>query len=107
MPAFEIAPAGLDNAISLLLGLVFDRLPVSALSLKQMYRCGSLQDDAGVSIASECGVLLPGIHAQLGTGASCTGIASRQWPETTIHLNAGSAYDREHSWNRTLGGIIE
>ena len=79
----------------------------AALSLKQVHRRGSLQDGTGVSIASECGVLLPGIHAESGTGAGCTGIVSQRWPAATIHLNAGLAFDREHNWNRTFGGIIE
>ena len=78
-----------------------------ALSLKQVHRQGSLQDGSGVSVASECGVLLPGIHAESGTGARCTGIVSQRWPEATIHLNAGLAFDREHNWNRIFGGILE
>ena len=79
----------------------------TALSLKQLHRIGSLQDGTGVSIASECGVLLPEIHGASRTGASCFGIVSQRWPAASVHLNAGLALDREHNWNRTLGGIVE
>ncbi len=51
--------------------------------------------------------LLPGIHAETGTGANCFGIVSRRWPEATIHLNLGLAFDQGHSWSRTIGGIFE
>lgn len=79
----------------------------TALFLKQLHRRGSLQDGSGISIASECGVLLPEIHGESGTGASCVGIVSQRWPATTVHLNVGFALDREHNWNRTLGAIME
>jgi len=79
----------------------------TALSLKQVHRRGSLQDGTGISIASECGVLLPEIHGDSHTGASCLGIASRRWPMATVHLNVGLALDREHNWERTFGGIVE
>jgi hypothetical protein len=79
----------------------------TALSLKQLHRRGSLQDGAGVSVASECGVLLPEVHGDSHTGASCLGVASQRWSMATVHLNIGLALDREHNWERTFGGIVE
>lgn len=78
-----------------------------ALSLKQVHRHGSLQDGTGISIASECGILLPTIHGESGTGASCAGIVSQRWPMATVHLNAALSFNRQHNWTRFLGGIIE
>src|SRR6266567_558952 len=79
----------------------------TALSLKQVHRRGSLQDATGVSIASECGVLLPELHGQSGTGVSCALIGSQRWTAATIHLNGSLTLNREHHWNRFLGTIIE
>ncbi len=79
----------------------------TAISLKQLHRSGNLQDGTGPSIASECGVLLPTIHGESGTGASCAGIVSQRWPMATIHLNTALVLDRQHHWNRILGGIVE
>ena len=47
--------------------------------LKGVSRPGSLQDQPGPSIATEFGVLLPGINAESGFGASIAGIVSQQW----------------------------
>ncbi|AYH43248.1 hypothetical protein [Azoarcus sp. DN11] len=79
----------------------------TALSLKQVHRRGSLQDGTGPSIASECSVLLPTIHGQSGTGASCAGIVSQRWPMATVHVNAALLLDRKHDWSRFLGAIVE
>jgi hypothetical protein len=79
----------------------------TALSLKQVHRRGSLQDGIGPSIASECGMLLPTIHAESGTGASCALIGSQRWTAGTIHLNGALAFNREHRWNRFFGAIFE
>jgi hypothetical protein len=79
----------------------------AALSLKQVHRRGGLQESTGPSIASECGVLLPGIHAESGTGAICAGILSQRWMWATVHVNAGLEFTREHDWGRQLGVILE
>lgn len=79
----------------------------TALSLKQVHRRGSLQDATGVSVASECGVLLPTLHAESGTGASCALIGSQRWTAATVHLNGALAFNRAHRWNRFLGAIVE
>lgn len=84
-------------------GSVFD----AALSLKQLHRRGALQDQAGASIASECGVLLPGVRADHGTGAMCALIVSQRWRNVTAHLNTALAFSREHRWAPSLGVIVE
>jgi hypothetical protein len=50
---------------------------------------------------------MPEVHGESRTGASCFGVVSQRWPAATVHLNLGLALDREHNWNRTLGGIFE
>jgi hypothetical protein len=79
----------------------------TALSLKQVHRRGALQDETGPSLASECSVLLPEIHRESGTGAGCTGIMSNAWPFVTTHLNMGLFRERDHTWNRIVGLIVE
>jgi hypothetical protein len=77
------------------------------LSLKQLHRRGSLQDGSGLSIASECSVLLPEMNGESRTGALCNGIASQRFTYTTVHLNLGIGLDREHNWQRSAGMIVE
>ena len=63
--------------------------------LKGVLREGTLQEKPGPSIATEFGILLPGINAEHGTGAILTGIASQRWDWGTVHLNAQIALTRE------------
>jgi hypothetical protein len=79
----------------------------TALSVKHVWRKGVLQDEAGISIASECGVLLPTLHGESGTGASCAGIASERIGEAAVHLNAALARTRDKTNSRFLGAIVE
>jgi hypothetical protein len=79
----------------------------TALSLKQVHRRGSLQEETGPSVASECSILLPEVHGESRTGFGCLGIASQRWPATTAHVNDGFFVDREHNWARLLGLIVE
>lgn len=79
----------------------------TALSLKQIHRRGSLQEETGPSLGSECSILLPEIHGESRTGFGCLGIASQRWPATTVHLNGGVFVNREHNWARLLGLIVE
>jgi hypothetical protein len=78
-----------------------------ALSLKQVHRRGSLQDASGISIASECGVLLPNVHGEPGTGATCAAIASHRLPAATVHVNAALSLTREHDTARFASVIVE
>jgi hypothetical protein len=79
----------------------------AALSVKHVFREGSLQEKAGPSVAAECGVLLPGIRGDAGTGATCAGIVSQHIDAVALHLNAGLTRTREKYNARYLGAIVE
>ena len=63
--------------------------------LKGVLREGVLQDKTGPSVATEFGLLLPGIRDEHGTGASLAGIVSQRWEWGTLHLNAAAALTRD------------
>ena len=75
--------------------------------IKQVLRRGVLQDEPGVSIATEYGLLLPEVHGANGTGFSLAGIVSQRWQAATVHLNAVLARTREHEPDVFLGTILE
>jgi hypothetical protein len=75
-------------------------------SLKGVLREGSLQEKSGPRIATEFGVLLPGVHNERGTGVSLAGIVSQRWEWGTVHLNA-AALTREQHADYFLDAIIE
>jgi hypothetical protein len=91
------------------LGMSDDRpsLAGAGAFLKGVLREGSLQDKTGPSVATEFGLLLPGINADRGIGASVAGIVSQRWEWTTIHLNAAAALTRDQHADIFLGAIIE
>ena len=60
-----------------------------------MLREGVLQDKTGPSVATEFGLLLPGIRDEHGTGASLAGIVSQRWEWGTLHLNTAAALTRD------------
>lgn len=76
-------------------------------SIKHVLRRGVLQDESGPSVAAEYGLLLPGVHAEEGTGFSLAGIISQRWEAATVHLNAALARTREHERDTFLGVIAE
>jgi hypothetical protein len=75
--------------------------------LKGVLREGSLQEKPGPSIATEFGVLLPGINDQRGTGAVLNGIVSQRWDWGMIHLNAQIELTRERHADYFLDTIVE
>jgi hypothetical protein len=75
--------------------------------LKGVLREGSLQEKPGPSIATEFGVLLPGINDQHGTGAVLNGIVSQRWDWGTVHLNAQIELTRQQHADYFLDTIIE
>jgi hypothetical protein len=79
----------------------------NAASLKGVLRQGSLQDKSGPSVATEFGLLLPGINDEPGTGGSLAGIVSQQWPWITVHLNAVAAVTRQQHGDAFVSAIIE
>jgi hypothetical protein len=70
-------------------------------------REGSLQEKPGPSIATEFGVLLPGINDQHETGAVLNGIVSQRWDWGTGHLNFQIELTREQHADYFLDTIIE
>ena len=83
------------------------RLIGNALFLKGVLQEGALQDKAGPSVATEFGILLPGINDEHGVGASWLGIVSQRWSWGTIHFDVGAALTREHRADLFVGTIIE
>lgn len=83
------------------------RLVDNGLFLKGVLREGGLQDKAGPSIATEFGILLPGINDEHGVGASWLGIVSQRWAWGTVHFDAGAALTRDHHGDVFLGTIVE
>ena len=96
-----------DVAHGLTAGIPGTSLIESEALLKSVLHEGSLQEKPGPSIATEFGVLLPGINDEHGTGAILTGIASQRWDWGTLHLNAQSALTREQHADYFLDTIIE
>jgi hypothetical protein len=75
--------------------------------LKHVLRPGSLQDGSGPSIATEFGVLLPGINADAGFGASVAGIVSQRWEWGTATFNVQTTLTRDHHADLFLSTILE
>jgi len=75
--------------------------------LKGVLREGSLQDKPGPSVATEFGILLPGLNDQHGTGAVLNGIVSQRWDWGTVHFNAQIELTREQHTDYFLDTIIE
>lgn len=75
--------------------------------LKGVLRDGTLQDKSGPSIATELGVLLPGVHDEPGTGGSVGALISQQWPLLTVHFNIVGNVTRQQHGDLFTGTIIE
>jgi hypothetical protein len=103
-PGWEAVIEG-DVAHGLSSGTRGASLVGNGASLKGVLREGSLQENPGPSIATEFGILLPGIRAEHGTGASVAGIVSQRWEWVTLHLNAAAAVTRQQHADLFLGVI--
>jgi hypothetical protein len=79
----------------------------TGLMFKHVFRHGVLQGAQGVSLAAECGVLLPEVHADSGSGLTCTGAASNRSGEFDWHLNAGLTRTRDHTTTHSIGVIVQ
>jgi hypothetical protein len=82
-------------------------LAASEALLKGVLREGSLQEKPGPSIATEFGILVPGVNDERGTGAILDGIVSQRWNWGTIHFNAQIALTREQHADYFLDAILE
>jgi hypothetical protein len=83
------------------------RFAENIFSLKHVLRDGSLQDKEGPSIATDFGVLLPGVNAESGTGISLAGIIGQKFGWGAIHFNAEAELAREGRGELFLGAILE
>jgi hypothetical protein len=75
--------------------------------LKGIIHEGVLQDKAGPSIATEFGVLLPGVNDEAGLGGSWAGIISYRFGPATVHFNAEAALTRQRHGEIFLSTIVE
>jgi hypothetical protein len=82
-------------------------LAEDSATLKGVLREGVLQEKSGPSIATEFGVLLPGIRADRGTGATLAGIVSQQWEGLTFHFNTAASLTREQHADLFISIIAE
>jgi hypothetical protein len=105
-PGWEAVIEG-QVAHSLKGGLGGASLVGNSAFLKGVLREGVLQEKTGPSVATEFGVLLPGIRDEHGTGASAAGIVSERWEWGTVHLNAAAALTRQQHADLFVGAIVE
>ena len=105
-PGWEASLEG-DVAHGLTAGIPGASVVAGEALLKSVLREGSLQEKPGPSIATEFGILLPGINDEHGTGAILTGIVSHRWDWATVHANAQIALTREQHADYFFDTIIE
>jgi hypothetical protein len=105
-PGWEASLEG-EVAHGLTAGIPRISLVESEALLKGVLREGVLQEKPGPSIATEFGLLLPGVNDEHGTGAVLAGIVSQRWDWTTVHLNAQIELTREQHADYFLDTIIE
>jgi hypothetical protein len=106
IPGWEAVLEG-RVAHGLTAGIAGTSLVASDAMLKGVLREGSLQEKPGPSIATEFGVLLPGLNDEHGTGAVLNGIASQRLDWGTAHFNAQIALTREQHADYFLDIIID
>ena len=106
IPGWEASLEG-EVAHGLTVGIPRTSLVESEALLKGVLREGVLQEKPGPSIATEFGILLPGVGHEHGTGAVLAGIVSQRWDWATMHLNAQIDLTREQHADYFLDTIIE
>jgi hypothetical protein len=79
----------------------------TGMFLKYVVKPGVLQDQAGLSIATEFGPLLPEVNGDRGTGFSWAGILSQRGDWGAIHLNVEANLTRDQQGETFLGAIVE
>jgi hypothetical protein len=75
--------------------------------LKGVVRDGALQKKPGPSVATEFGILLPGINDESGLGGSWAGIVSYRFGPLTTHFNVEGALTWQQHGDVFLGTILE
>jgi hypothetical protein len=79
----------------------------NAVFVKHVVREGTLQEQQGVSIAAELGVLLPGINDDDGVGAELAGVVGSLFSWGAIHATAAISLTRDNRGEVFFGTIIE
>jgi hypothetical protein len=82
-------------------------LAATGAFLKYVVQPGVLQNQSGVSIATEFGPLLPGINTDPGVGFSWAGIVSQRWDWGTAHFNVETNLTRDQHGEAFLDVILE
>jgi hypothetical protein len=82
-------------------------LAATGAFLKYVIKPGVLQDQAGLSIATEFGPLLPEINGDRGTGFSWAGIVSQRWDWGAVHLNVEANLTRDRQGEAFFSVILE
>jgi opacity protein-like surface antigen len=82
-------------------------LAATGTFLKYVVKPGVLQDQTGLSIATEFGPLLPEVNGDRGTGFSWAGIVSQRWVWGAAHLNVEANLTRDQQGEAFLDAIIE
>ena len=75
--------------------------------LKRVLRDGVMQDKTGPSIATEFGLLLPGVNDEPGVGGSIAAIISERFAFLTAHLNLQAGASRRGRGDLFLSSIVE
>jgi hypothetical protein len=79
----------------------------TGMFLKYVVKPGVLQDQAGLSIATEFGPLMPEVNGDRGTGFSWAGIVSQRGDWGAVHLNVEANLTRDQQGEGFLGVIVE
>jgi hypothetical protein len=82
-------------------------LAATGAFLTYVVQPGVLQNQSGVSIATEFGPLLPGINTDPGVGFSWAGIVSQRWDWGTAHFNVETNLTRDQHGEAFLDVILE
>jgi hypothetical protein len=82
-------------------------LAANGAFLKYVVVPGVLQDQTGLSIATEFGALLPEINGDTRTGLAWAGIVSQRWDWGAVHLNVEADLTRDQQGEAFLGVILE
>jgi len=107
-PGFELVVDFKDFvAVQPVAGQPRMRLVDTDVLLKSILRHGTLQDQAGVSIALEAGLLLPDVGGTKGFGAQANLITSYRWDALSLHLNTSAALTRDHQMDGFVSLIAE
>lgn len=79
------------------------------IAFRAMLRDGAYSDEEaeGPSVTLQVGVLLPGIEAETGAGASVALLFAQQWDAGTLHLNAWANLTQARTFELFLSAVME